>query len=494
MYWLVLLFCFSVQASEDRYKTLTSAGLDHAYNLHFDEATDIFTQLIQLQPDNPRGYLLQSINFYYRYQLEENHENFARQFLYFSQKAIATAKRVASRDTEKLDALFYLGTAHIYLAAYHGWENNWWKAYWYGKEGIAYLERLVQLEPTYYDAYLGLGLYHYYTDIIPRVAKAVGYVLGLDNDREKGLKELKLAAQYGTYSREEALFFLGSIYLYLEKDFNKAMGYFQRLVILYPENSSFLMMLGENYQKVGKTKEAADTLNQLVSGDKATRFPVLIISSYYRLGNLYFGMRDLPKAIQSYTKCLKLASLSTGNVSWVFALANLNLGRSYDLLGRRKDAAHYYKRVKETDHKHAYKIAQARIKKAQGKEQARQSHNQEEIVSIYREALAKVNASNTGGSGSNVPELHYHIGRAFYEKAAYSVAINKFDKIIASTSPTEPWLKPWTQYYLGNCYLKVGKFKKAAEAYGLAYQYNDPELRSRITRKQANFSIIPVTN
>src|SRR3990172_1844076 len=292
----MILVATPLAASENTYHRLSQEGIDLAYNLHFDAATAIFDQLIHLEPDNPHGYLLQSVNLYYRYQLEENPEELGKQFQRIVSAAIDRAEKRLHDKSRSLDMLFYLGTANIYLAAYHGWESNWLRAYIYGKEGIDYLKKLVAVDPNYYDAYLGLGLYHYYTGVIPNFARPVTFILGIEADKMKGLAELELAGENGTYSRAEALLFLGSIYLYLEKDYNKSLACLENLNRLYPENASFLMLLGENYQKVGDYERAITTLNYLVNEATNLKFPILMISSYFRLGNLYFNLKNFPEA------------------------------------------------------------------------------------------------------------------------------------------------------------------------------------------------------
>ena len=134
---------------------------------------------------------------YYRAQLEENHDRFSLQFLRAATDAISVAKKLIAQGLDQKDALFCLGTTHIYLAAYYGWDAHWWKAYRYGAQGIDYLEQLIRRDPDYYDAYLGLGLYHYYTDILPRFAKAATFLLGLDRDNERGLPGLRPAGDKG---------------------------------------------------------------------------------------------------------------------------------------------------------------------------------------------------------------------------------------------------------------------------------------------------------
>jgi len=471
----------NASASDEKTQKLADEGIRLAYNLDFDEATRKFNQLIELEPENPQGYLLQSVSFYYRYQLAENHKAFGKEFLALSKKTIRKAERLRSAPDRKLDAMFYLGTSNMYLAAYYGWESRWVKAFWYGRKGISYLEKLVARDPDYYDAYLGLGLYRYYTDILPKLAKPVTFLLGLHPDRVQGIKYLELAAQKGTYSRAEALLFLGSIYLYIEKDYRKSLVYLEELSNLYPENASYLMLLGENYEKLKLKDLALETLKKLVSDPDATRFPVLVISSYFRLGNLYYNKKDLPKAIRNYQEALRHASQSTGNIRWVFALGNLNLGRSFDLLGRRKEAVQYYRKVKKSDHKHAYEEARKRLEKPLKKTRvASNSKNYDEIIDMYQSAIAEAKDVSGSADPISIPELYYFVGKKFYERQIYNLAIRKLSKVAAMPDVEPDWIKPWARFYLGQCYVHTGRWDEAQHAFELAYTEGDTDLRAKI--------------
>ncbi len=486
--WILLLslslgFALPALAGDDAYQKLSRQGMELAYNLRFREASSIFDRLIQLDPAHPRGYLLQAVSLYYRYQLEENHQEIEQQFLDFSAKAIRVAKQRLRDKEDGLDALFYLGTAYMYRAAYYAWENSWLKAYWYGKAGIASLEQVVKRDSSYFDAYLGLGVYHYYTDILPKYVKPVTFILGIKSDREKGLAELELAATKGRDSRAEALLFLGSIYLYTEKDYSQALRYFQTLATRYPQNPTFLLFLGENYQKMGKSALAVETLQNLLVDERARQFPVLMASAHFRLGNVYLGLKRYKEAIEQYNLTLDYTERSTGNVRWAKALAHLNLGRSYDLLGERTKAVEHYKQVRKSDHKHAYALAQERLKhplpaKATG---SLTSKTFDEIIEVYREALAKTKANGTSRRG-RLPELTYHIATALYERAAYRSAATKYERVLAMENVPTPWIKPWAHFYLGNCYRKLGEVEKAKLEYQQAYRFEDEKLRAEIER------------
>ena len=63
-----------------------------------------------------------------------------------------------------------------------------------------------------YDAYLGLGIYNYLADVLPKFVKVLSFILGINGDKELGLKQIRLAHEKGVFTKTEALFFLGAIY------------------------------------------------------------------------------------------------------------------------------------------------------------------------------------------------------------------------------------------------------------------------------------------
>jgi len=490
LFVLIIFTLSSAFAREDEYHQLTLKGMELAYDMQIEKATEIFDEIIKLDPKNPHGYLLQSVNYYYRFQLEERHEEFEKKFKKYISDAIKISKKNLFNKQKRLDALFYLGTAHMYFAAYHGGQNNWLRAYMYGKQGIEYLEKVVEINPNYYDAYLGLGLYHYYADVMPNFVKTVSSFLGIKGDRSKGLYELQLAAEKGTYSKAEAMFFLGNIYLYMEKDYSKSLHYSKKLANLYPDNPGFLIFLGENEQKNGNHTSAIEHFKTVIKEKNYYPYRFFEYVSYYHLGNLYFDLNDFGKAIAHYVQAIEVASQSSGNEKWVFAWASFKTGECYDMLGRHREAINTYKSVKKSDHKPAYKLAQERIKRPllkidmdliRGQNFAK-TKNYDKAIKIYEDALSKATENTDDYSSQKLPEIQYHIAKALYKKEAFEEAILNFNEILTMKNIKEKWIKPWTHFYLGNCYKEIGDVQKAKAEYEIAYKHDDKELRFKIDK------------
>jgi hypothetical protein len=69
----------------------------------------------------------------------------------------------------------------------------------YTKQGRTFTDRLTAADPKAYDAYLGLGVENYLLSLKPAPLRVLLWMTGSQVDREKGLTELRLTAQYGHY-------------------------------------------------------------------------------------------------------------------------------------------------------------------------------------------------------------------------------------------------------------------------------------------------------
>ena len=69
----------------------------------------------------------------------------------------------------------------------------------------------MELDPTLYDAYVGLGIYDYFIDTMSGVQAVLAAHL-IHGDKARGLRELQLAIDKSQHARVEAMTFLIEIY------------------------------------------------------------------------------------------------------------------------------------------------------------------------------------------------------------------------------------------------------------------------------------------
>jgi hypothetical protein len=67
------------------------------------------------------------------------------------------------------------------------------------KSGRMLAEKLLALDPTYYDAYLAVGVENYMLSLKPMPARWLLRLTGAQTDKDRGIEKVKLAAQNGHY-------------------------------------------------------------------------------------------------------------------------------------------------------------------------------------------------------------------------------------------------------------------------------------------------------
>lgn len=491
----LLMANISLTAPNDAsYEQLTQKGIAAAYNLQIDEATQIFNQLITLDPGNPHGHVLQAVNYFYRIQFEEQPQDFEKQFKKHSSDAIGLARRFLSSREHRINAMFYLGTMQIYLAAYHADQGNWLRAYWFGKDGLEHLERVAAADSSYYDAYLGLGLYHYYADVMPRFLKTVTSILGIEGDRKRGLQELQLAAEKGVYSKAEALFFLVNINIEMEKDNEQALNYSRRLVKLYPKG--FLLLHGEVLQRNGYHEQAIDCFKKVIAEFEDSRFPFFVMWACYDLANAYFELNEFEKSTTYCEQVLDLLPKSSRNLEWMFARCNFRIAENYEMLEKPAQATTFYKRVEKSGHRSSYELGQQRLKKPLSKLRIEMIKGQnlarslqfEKAVAAYEQILRDTSFNDDDAAVTElIPEIHHYLGKIYHAKQDYDKAISEFDTTLACDDIQGRALTAWTHFYLGKCYLETGVLSAARAQFEIAHEFDDRHLRFEIDKLMEQF-------
>ena len=140
------------------------------------------------------------------------------------------------RDTNALLALCIVsGVQRDYLALV---EHKLRESYEYIKESQGYSSRLLEADPTAYDAYLTKGFTEYLVASLPFYLR---WPMRLDNvsgTKQQGLDDLQIAANSGQYLKPFAQLLLAMFYL-REKQPGQTEKLLAQLAHDYPENQAF---------------------------------------------------------------------------------------------------------------------------------------------------------------------------------------------------------------------------------------------------------------
>jgi hypothetical protein len=118
------------------------------------------------------------------------------------------------------------------------------------KRSNGYAQRLLKLDPTFYDAYLTAGISEYMLGSLPFFIRWFVKFDNVDGSKERGVDRLKLVAREGHYFKPFSKIMLSIISL-REKRPQEAQQWLTELARDYPENRLFRTELAKVNAKLG---------------------------------------------------------------------------------------------------------------------------------------------------------------------------------------------------------------------------------------------------
>ena len=190
--------------------------------------------------------LLEVTSLWWRIQLDPDSTALDETFSTRVDAAIAAAEAWTTREPERAEAWFYLGAAYGARVQWRVLRLERLAAARDGKRIKESLDRALALDPQMADARFGLGLYKYYADIAPAIAKFLRFLLFLPGgDRQEGLRDMVTAQEHGALVRGEAEYQLHWIYFWYEQQPRRGLAVLQHLQSRYPHNPLFPQRIAE---------------------------------------------------------------------------------------------------------------------------------------------------------------------------------------------------------------------------------------------------------
>jgi hypothetical protein len=220
--WLILLgIALRCPGTADTSTAVLDAGYRQMYNLDFESAHKTFQTWEQLHPEDPLGpasnaaaYLFSEFDRLHILEVElftdnikfVNREkpipdpNARNAFNSELNKSDALANRALARSPQDENAIFSKilanGLRGDYLALI---EKRNIAGLSSMKAGRALAEKMVVSNPTYYDAYLAIGVENYLLGVNSAPVRWFLRLGGAETDKEAGLKNLRITADKGHY-------------------------------------------------------------------------------------------------------------------------------------------------------------------------------------------------------------------------------------------------------------------------------------------------------
>ena len=238
--------------------SLVAAGIDYTLRQEYGRADSVFELALSKYPGHPLGYLYKAAVMEARSMDYLDPLDFNR---YDSLLAIAKSESEKIVDAYPNSPLgyYYRGTAIGYDAYARVDAGNWLAGIVKGLSAASDFKKTVELDSTFYDAYVGVGTYYYWKS---RKTEFLNWALG--DRRAEGMNLLRIASERADNNRFAALSALAAIYLDSQQ-YRESMECARLALERYPENRIFLWELAEAQEQSGNYADAMRTYQHLLT-------------------------------------------------------------------------------------------------------------------------------------------------------------------------------------------------------------------------------------
>jgi len=243
----------------DEFDCRIDRGLEILYQGQYQEAIDTFDAFISQHPKNPAGYFFKAGAYQLRSMAYETNAWDAIQGALLD-SSLELANKAVALDRRDPWAFFIRGGTYAYQAAVKVRSKDYFSALSNGLSAVSDLNKAVAIDPQLYDAYLGIGSFHYFRTKATSVLKWLPFI---GDNRERGIGEIKLAIEKGRYSKVMAQNGLAWIYV----DYGKYALALEQAELLekeHPRNHTFFWITPEVHWRTKQWGQAAAAYAKLL--------------------------------------------------------------------------------------------------------------------------------------------------------------------------------------------------------------------------------------
>ncbi len=436
-----------------------------------------------MAPGDPRGPFFKSIVYFSQYLLNHDRNSYDA-FIQESDRVIEVCEALIDQNERDAVAKFYLGGINGYRGMLHQSEGSYLKAVTEGRRAYNLLEEAVEDDPQLSDAQMGFGLFRYMVAKAPKSLRFVLRLLGITPDLEGGLQSLRIAADKGVYTRNEARIYL-SQFLFNEQRYDEAYRYLNELRQAYPENPLFAILEANWMSRQGRYDEAMAVLDGIVQkhGNSLPKYVTEMTTS--TLAAVAFNMNDFAACRRYYQSYIDSVTDVQRVTNWML----YRFGVSCEVTGDRAKAVTLYERMRENEDAfrpfdaYYYRRGQELLKSPlRGVDislvRAGNSFNGKKFDA------AEVDYSRAVAQSGDDPDL---LGRSLlgmmqsqFELGKYVEAERTSEQLLKLEPKKDTWVLPQGYFKLGQVYARVGRYADARRAFEKVKEFDDYDFQSQL--------------
>ena len=338
---LVLLFvCCRIFAFNCDYSK--EEAIIDLYNFRFDSCIKTLDKLLDECPNDP---LVPFLNVSANWQKELFHGNVYKSYevIYKGIKKLAPHYQdMIERYPNDQRYNLFLGSLYGLKARIDLAQSDWMALVVSGVKGFSYINEARHKDLNLNDVYMPIGTLEYFLCKSSSALQIMGGLFGLSSDCSEAISKLERASENGELSWVETRNVLSHIYLYIERDYSRALYTTSSLVKNFPEHPFFSYLHAETLVRLGMYSEfnsikgrletfiSDGPINQRIEcQDKFNYIESLI---HFQFNRYKLAAEKSSEVIDGYDNEFK----------WILGYAYFIRAKSRDALGKRKLAISDY--------------------------------------------------------------------------------------------------------------------------------------------------------
>ncbi len=458
----------------------TIKGLEFCYNFDWVKAEKEFQGIIDKFPDDPQGYHYKAGIYLWHYLGNQNLNDY-KLFIANSDTALDKAREILTEAPDSIRILYLIGSDYSYRAIAFSKAGKFLDAVWASKKSESYLSRTLKLDSTFYDAYLGLGLYNFAVGQIPGAFQWALSLAGIHGSKKLGLQFIKKAATKGNIARVEAEYYLSQILTDYLFDYNASERYLKNLVVKYPGNLLFDYSFAVLNIKKRKLNNAGKYLARILQS-RDTSFKQIKSLSTFLMGDVFYR-KNMFDSAEVYYKDFLDTALNNNYTG----IASYRLAICYEFGDDSTEALKYFKSAGKGNMDIEDDIYAKRKSKIYVKR--RMTPVELDLIKYtnmvdsgkYKMAVDSLSALLERTKADELEaEIYLELSDASYHLNNYKEALNFAVTAKVLNNFNEKWIKPFACYYAAKADKSLGNEEAVKSFIQEAEKYSDYDYQKKL--------------
>jgi tetratricopeptide (TPR) repeat protein len=341
---------------------LARTGFDRFYNLDYERAIRDFESDLKAHPDDPFAvnHLLTARLFHELYRMGVLDTGYYSNNSFLSQPhrkadpqeqerikqliniALKLEDGRLEHDGKDVNTLYARGVTRGLRATYTALvERSWFAALRSALGARRDHQRVLELDPSYTDAKMVVGIHNYVVGSLPWGVKMAVSVVGIGGNKKKGIQYLQDVANCASCQASSDAKVVLALFLRREGRYPEALDAIRSLTRSYPHNVLFALEEPNILRAQGRNDEATADYRKIFQQGREGRYNGHYELAAYSLGELLRSQKNYQAAADAYNQVDTVREPDPE----VQQRANLAAGEMYDLMKKRDMALKKYETV-----------------------------------------------------------------------------------------------------------------------------------------------------